>query len=169
MSLPVNYQDDILDTSQNTHRIYNIVDENDNVVEQNIHLVENTQYTQRGSTFGAQDINNTNGKVNELDTDVTNVKQVQTFNVATSAWGNNTDTSTNSSYPFKATISTTLYTANSSPIWTMIGNGGVSSVPSKEELDEGAKVMVAMFTASSIILYATEKPSVALKLLVKGV
>ncbi len=91
------------------------------------------------------------------------INKTNVFNVKTANWA------TDATYGFKFTISTTEYTANSSPMWMMCSYSGATAVPSETELTEGAKVLVAMFTASDITLYAKEKPSVNLKLLVKGV
>lgn len=90
-----------------------------------------------------------------------NLGAVNTFSVATSAW----TTTSDYSYSYKATISTTAYTANSVPVWAMIGTGTVTT---KTEQAQCAKVEQAYFTASNITLYATAKPSVALKLCVRG-
>lgn len=74
MSLPTNYQDDILDTTQNTTRIYDIKKRsNDEVVAQDVYLVDKTAYNQRGTTFGATDINNTNEAVNNMTIDITSM------------------------------------------------------------------------------------------------
>lgn len=74
MSLPVNYQDDVLDTTQNTTRIYDIKKRSDNsVVAQDVYLVDKTAYNQRGTSFGATDINNTNQAVNDMTQDITSM------------------------------------------------------------------------------------------------
>jgi len=96
-----------------------------------------------------------------VDAALTNINSVNTFSVATSAWSATTDYG----YAFKATISTTIYRANSAPIWTMIG---ASTVTTKTEQAQCSLVQQAYFTASNVTLYATAKPSVALRLYVKG-
>lgn len=74
MSLPTNYQDDVLDTTQNTTRIYDIKKRsNDEVVAQDVYLVDKTAYNQHGTTFGATDINNTNEAVNNMTIDITSM------------------------------------------------------------------------------------------------
>lgn len=74
MSLPVDYQDDALDTTQNTTRIYDIKKRSDNsVVAQDVYLVDKTAYSQRGTSFGATDINNTNQAVNNMTIDITSM------------------------------------------------------------------------------------------------
>lgn len=94
------------------------------------------------------------------------INKINTFSVAATAWVANSDTTTSTDYPYVALINTTEYTAESSPVWRMIGAG---TIPTKQEESEGAKVLQAYFTASNITLYATSKPSIALKLMVKGV
>lgn len=62
INLPTNYKDDVLDTSKNERRKFNIINNEDGTVS----FEDVTEYTVEGSTFGAMDINNTNGKVNKL-------------------------------------------------------------------------------------------------------
>ena len=74
MSLPTNYKDDILDTSQNTKRIYDIKRRSDDgVVAQDVYLVDKTAYNQRGNSFGATDVNNITSAVNGLTIDITEI------------------------------------------------------------------------------------------------
>lgn len=58
--LKTDYKDDILDTSQNTKRKYAMTENQDNTVS----FDDETEYTQEGDNFGAQDINATNAQVN---------------------------------------------------------------------------------------------------------
>lgn len=58
--LKTDYKDDILDTSQNTKRKYAMTENQDNTVS----FDDETEYTQEGDSFGAQDINATNIQVN---------------------------------------------------------------------------------------------------------
>ena len=94
------------------------------------------------------------------------INKINIFSLATSSWVSNTETATKTDYPYVANISTTEYTNDSAPLWKLIGSG---NVPTKSEQTQASKVPQAYFTASSITLYATSKPSVALRLLVKGV
>lgn len=61
-NLPVNFKDDIIDTSINNKRRYNIEDNSDGTKS----LEDVTAYEQVGSYFGAEQINQTNGTVNKL-------------------------------------------------------------------------------------------------------
>lgn len=78
MSLPTNYQDDVLDTTQNTTRIYDIKRRSNNeVVAQDVYLVDKTAYNQQGTTFGATDINNITETLNDLTVDITLIRVSQ--------------------------------------------------------------------------------------------
>jgi len=101
-------------------------------------------------------------QINNKQTTITD----RTFNVATTDWIANTDTSTNTDYPYIAVITSSVYSANSEPIWQM---GGVGDLPTSTEIAEMGKVAEAIFNTSGITLYATAQPSIALVLSVKGV
>ena len=61
--LKTNYVDDVLDTSVNDKRKYNMIQNADGTVS----FVDVTTYTQNGDSFGAKDVNDTNTAVNELN------------------------------------------------------------------------------------------------------
>lgn len=67
MPLRTDYTNDILDTSKNTERKYNIKNSNGTIVEENVTFEDVTEYEQEGSRFGASDINATNIEVNKLN------------------------------------------------------------------------------------------------------
>ena len=58
--LRTDYKDDVLDTSVNTQRKYQMITNADNTVS----FVDVTEYTQVGDTFGAVDVNALNEAVN---------------------------------------------------------------------------------------------------------
>lgn len=60
MALKTDYKDDILDTSVNTKRKYRQIDNEDGTFS----LEDETVYKQEGSSFGANDINEINKKIN---------------------------------------------------------------------------------------------------------
>lgn len=62
MNLRTNYTDDVLDTSVNTSRKYEVVNNSDDTVS----FVDRTTYVSEGDYFGAQDINATNDMVNTI-------------------------------------------------------------------------------------------------------
>lgn len=62
MALKTDYQNDVLDTSANTRRKYQMVTNDDSTVS----FVDKTEYTQTGDTFGAGDINATNEQANKV-------------------------------------------------------------------------------------------------------
>lgn len=68
--LPVNFKDDIINTSINDKRRYNIEDNSDGTKS----LEDVTDYEQVGSNFGAEQINQTNGTVNKLIESVENIE-----------------------------------------------------------------------------------------------
>lgn len=70
MALKENYKDDILDVSVNTKRKYRMTENADGTIS----LEDETVYTQEGDSFGATDMNATNGKVNTLDANLDGFK-----------------------------------------------------------------------------------------------
>lgn len=60
--LPVNFKDDVIDTTISDKRRYNLIENSDSTIS----LEDVTTYTQTGSNFGAEQINQTNGAVNAL-------------------------------------------------------------------------------------------------------
>lgn len=61
--LKTDYKDDVLDTSVNEKRKYNLIQNEDGTVS----LEDATVYSQAGDTFGAADVNETNKTVNALN------------------------------------------------------------------------------------------------------
>lgn len=61
-NLPTDYQDDVLDLSQNTNRKYEVVNNPDGTIS----LIDRTVYIQQGSQLGAQDVNNQNEEITNL-------------------------------------------------------------------------------------------------------
>lgn len=60
-TLPTNFKDDVLASSMNGKRRYNLIQNSDGTVS----LEDATTYTQIGSNFGAVQMNNTNSAVNQ--------------------------------------------------------------------------------------------------------
>lgn len=61
--LKTDYKDDVLDTTQNTKRKYQMIDNGDGTVS----FEDVTEYIQQGDSFGADDINDTNEEVNIIN------------------------------------------------------------------------------------------------------
>lgn len=61
--LKTNYKDDVLDTSANQLRKYQMITNDDGTVS----FVDVTTYTQTGDSFGAKDINDVTGAINEIN------------------------------------------------------------------------------------------------------
>ena len=74
--LKTDYKDDILDTSQNTKRKYQMIDNGDGTVS----FEDVTEYLQQGDSFGADDINDTNEEVNIINDKLT----IQSYTPSTS-------------------------------------------------------------------------------------
>lgn len=64
MALKTNYVDDVLNTSKNTVRKYDMVTNSDGTVS----LYDSTSYTQVGDEYGAAQVNEQNKTINALDT-----------------------------------------------------------------------------------------------------
>lgn len=60
--LPVNFQDDVIDTTVSDKRRYNLINNSDGTVS----LEDVTTYEQTGSMYGAEEINKLNGTVNAV-------------------------------------------------------------------------------------------------------
>ena len=160
MRLPTNYQDDVLDTTQNTRRIYDLLNKADgSTFQANVYLDDKTVYTQNGSTFGATDINRICAFINLLCTK-------RTYSVPSNLWVANTDASTSARYPYKATVATTDFDNDSTPTWQM---GGLGDLPTEAEDDAIETVAEAIFTSTGITLYAEGQVTVTLNLEVMGV
>lgn len=95
--LKTNYVDDVLDTSVNVKRKYNMIQNADGTVS----FDDVTTYTQNGDSFGAKDINDTNAAVNELNSNL-NKKQDKLTNPLTQTDVVNNLTSTSTVKPLSA-------------------------------------------------------------------
>lgn len=65
-TLPTNYVDAVLNAEVNTRRRFNLIDNGDGTVS----LEDVTDYTRVGSNYGAQDINNQNAEINQINSDL---------------------------------------------------------------------------------------------------
>lgn len=89
----------------------------------------------------------------------------KTYNIPVTAWVANTDATTSTDYPYITSIGTDLYTDSDKPVWQM---GGVGTIPTSTERESIDMVLEAVFKDGGITLYATDQPTVALTLEVKG-
>ena len=90
------------------------------------------------------------------------------FSVLANAWVANTDTNTNDRFPYIAVITTSIYASTDTPTWGMYGANGI---PTDDENDSINMIEWADFGADNgtkIVLYATDQPTEALTLGVKG-
>lgn len=89
-----------------------------------------------------------------------------TFSIAAASWQANSDSSTNTDYPYVYNVSSALFTAASTPVWQM---NGVGTIPTSTERDSINMILEAVFGVSGVTLYATDQPTANLILEVKGV
>ena len=80
--------------------------------------------------------------------------------------GDNTDTSTNTTYPYIYEIESSLYSDDSVPLWDMMGP--TAELPTEAERDIINTIWECTFTSTKITLWANELPTVDLRLRVKG-
>jgi hypothetical protein len=78
--LKTDYKDDVLDTTQNTKRKYQMIDNGDGTVS----FEDVTEYLQQGDNFGADDINDTNEEVNIINDKLT----CEEYSASASGMGN---------------------------------------------------------------------------------
>lgn len=93
------------------------------------------------------------------------LSQTNTFSLPTTIWEENQDPSTSTDYPYVANISSAIYTNASAPMWDLLGAG---SIPTSTERESMNMIMEAYFSSTGVVLYATDEPSVALTLRVRG-
>lgn len=99
--LKTTYKDDLLDTSVNEKRKYNMIQNADGTVS----FEDVTTYSQIGDSFGAADINATNKKVNEVNSNLTASDELK-FRFATDGEGNYGYLGADDSFiPFKGNVS----------------------------------------------------------------
>lgn len=108
------------------------------------------------------------GIVETLMSQVNNLTAINVFSIPTSAWVANTDTATSAAFPKIAVIESDKYTDDSTPLWDIISSANESGIPSSTENDSANMITRALFTDEGITLFATDTPTVALKLRVKG-
>lgn len=112
--LKTTYKDDVLDTSKNTKRKYNMIQNSDGTVS----LDDVTEYTQQGDDFGSADINATNTRVNEIDKSLTASDNLK-FRFATDGEGNYGYLGADDSFiPFKSGSKAQLLWHNNNPTST---------------------------------------------------
>lgn len=102
---------------------------------------------------------------NIIDTVKEEFGATHTFALATTIWVANTDPNTSTDYPYVAVITSSYYTDDSAPIWDLLGAG---NIPTSTERESMNMIMEAYFDHTGVILYATDQPTVALTLRVKG-
>lgn len=79
MALKTDYVDDELAVSMGGKRQFNIVASNGNILYENVHIEDTSKYSTVGDDFGAEDINETNEVVNEIEENVNKKVLVNTY------------------------------------------------------------------------------------------
>lgn len=85
-----------------------------------------------------------------------------------SNWTANSDSATNTMYPYIYTISSALYTNSSRPVWNITGTSA-TGIPTAEEQEDIVFIEQAYFSTSGVTLYATSQPISNLTFNAKGV
>lgn len=144
MALKTDYKDDVLDVTQNEKRKYRIINNDDGSVS----LEDVTVYLQNGDSFGANEINEINQKVNET---AGNVIVVNDVSVPVDSWQNSSDYT---GYPQKALISVENVTENYVPYVTF----------NVDDANSGMFASVAQTGEGVVSIYASNVPSDAIKI-----
>ena len=113
-------------------------------------------------------IGSANTAIGNANSAIADINDINTYNIASTDWVANTDSSTNTAYPYIAEITASDYAATDTPTWEVFGANGIPTATERECID---MIQYADFGASSgtkIILYANDQPTVALVLKAKG-
>lgn len=136
MALKTDYKDDVLDTSVNAKRVYNLVDQSGNTVMSELSLEDVTVYLQKGDEFGAQEVNELIGRI----------LTVSNVSVETSEWG---DSENGTDFPYYANVAIEGVTKNHVP------NVNFSLADSLQ----GIFASVCESHDGYVTIHASEKPS----------
>ena len=152
MTLKTDYKDDVF--SEN--RKYQKIENGDGTVS----LVDKTEYTQVGDTYGAVDINSTNAEVNKLS----GYCQAQHITLPASEWSASTTTVNGRDY--FTLIKTVQKIYDSNP--TIMIDGSPLPTKAQQTAYDQLSYAIADSTSKTIAFYATKKPSTDILLIVKG-
>ena len=142
-----------------------ILDENDNVIEENVHLSEKTVYEQRGSEVSAEHMNEIGRQLNAINT-------VNDFPISTTGWVANTNTRNNETYTVMQVIPTEAFanTPTDAQLDCILLSATADSVMTEAEKEDAYKLSSDVtIGATSITVYAEEATTNALRIRVKGV
>ena len=118
------------------------------------------------TALNATNLNHMDDQIKKVTDTVRGIEIPVSFNLGAASWAANTDVSTATDYPYVYSVVTERYNNNSAPLWDLGGAGDVPTATERESID---MVLVAVFSTTGIKLYATDRPTVALVLRVKGV
>ena len=74
MALKTDYKDDVLNTSVNTARTFNLRDSEGNLLYSNVQIEETTVFDVVGDEFGKDDVNEQNETINQISDFLTEIK-----------------------------------------------------------------------------------------------
>ena len=129
MALRTDYKDDILDTSVNEKRKYNLITNSDGTVS----FEDVTEYSQVGDSFGGADINRTNEEINRIsyiEVEGTLLAGTTTITLTDSA------ITTDSKFDFY----TSIFGVN--PTAVTVSNGSITLTFDAQETDMNVEVRV---------------------------
>lgn len=151
ITLKTNYVDAVLDVDVNTKRKYQEIKNSDGTIS----LDDKTTYSQKGDTFAALDINNTNKAIIESRT----VKQVT---IPSNGWSD--------AAPFKNTVTVSGIKSADMPVIAPVVTGSPTSATVKAMMKAYGMIDRATTADNSITFYCyNKKPTVNITVSVKGV
>lgn len=115
------------------------------------------------STSANDSLSANQGKI--LKEMIANLSTEDTYLIETTDWASNTDTTTNTRFPYVATVTTTDYLGNAPFVWHMNGSG---TLPTQTEQDNIDLIEECVISSTDIKLYATDEPEVDLTLAIVG-
>lgn len=138
--LKTDYTNDILDTSKNTERVYNLKNASGEIVEENIRIEDITEYSQEGSKFGANDINATNTEVNGLSANV------GTLNASVSTLNTNVSTLTTKTNTLQTNVNNiNLYVGSDKKLHFVNKDGADSALPFSKGGTENTSILLCKY------------------------
>lgn len=152
MALKTDYKDDVF----SGNRKYQKVENGDGTVS----LIDKTEYTQAGDTYGAADINATNAEVNLLG----GFHHVLQMILLSSGWSASTTTVNGGKYYVQVKTVQKIYDQNP----TILINGEPLPTEAQQSAYDQLSYAVADANSKTITFYASEKPNADISLIVKG-
>lgn len=125
--LKTDYKDDVLDTSANQLRKYQMITNDDGTVS----FIDVTAYTQTGDNFGAKDINAVTSTINDVNSKLVNVPSIEKVEITNGRISSGVLIVTDlipegkNAFAFIITSGTNIQ-AHTAQIWKNLNNGSVN-------------------------------------------